>query len=82
MTGGSIEFVHGDKTVKLQVQEAAKAEVRLCFEDIDLKKEKKKGSEIIIAHIFDTLALPLFFDTLSSTPFSATLSKTSISVTF
>jgi hypothetical protein len=37
----------------LQVQEAAKAEVRLCFEDIDLKTEKKKDSEIIIAHIFD-----------------------------
>ncbi|KAJ3685430.1 hypothetical protein LUZ61_014594 [Rhynchospora tenuis] len=48
---GSLRFKNGDKEVKLQVCEEV-AEVALCHTVMDLRNEDKKGSEILIAHMF------------------------------
>jgi Retroviral aspartyl protease len=48
---GSLEFRQKDKEIRLQVREE-KAQIKLCESAINLDKEKKKGSEVIIAHLF------------------------------
>ncbi|KAJ3686553.1 hypothetical protein LUZ61_015717 [Rhynchospora tenuis] len=47
---GSIEFQHNNKPVKLQVREE-KAKIKMYQGVIDVEKEKKKGSEVLLAHI-------------------------------
>jgi hypothetical protein len=48
---GGIEFNHKGVDIKLQVQEEV-VEVKFCERVIDIRKEKKKGSEIVVAHLF------------------------------
>ncbi|KAJ4745297.1 polyprotein [Rhynchospora pubera] len=48
---GSIEFNQGGKEVKLQVKEEI-SEVQMVSE-VDVDKELKKGSELLIAHLFE-----------------------------
>jgi hypothetical protein len=47
---GSIEFNHKGADIKLQVQEEV-VEVKFCEGVIDIRKEKKKESEIVVAHL-------------------------------
>jgi hypothetical protein len=48
----SLEFKQGEKVVKLQVRDEV-ARVKRCEGDINLDREKKKGSEVLLAHIFN-----------------------------
>ncbi|KAJ4811165.1 polyprotein [Rhynchospora pubera] len=48
---GNIKFKRGSKDVNLQVCEEV-AELRLCQGELDLNKEIKKGSELLVAYLF------------------------------
>ncbi|KAJ1700817.1 hypothetical protein LUZ63_000596 [Rhynchospora breviuscula] len=50
---GGIAFKQGDKDVQLQVKEEV-AKIKFIKEDVDLEKEMRKGSEILMAQIFST----------------------------
>ncbi|KAJ1703813.1 hypothetical protein LUZ63_003592 [Rhynchospora breviuscula] len=50
---GRIAFKQGDKDVQLQVREEV-AKIKFIKEDVDLEKEMRKGSEILMAQIFST----------------------------
>ncbi|KAJ3687882.1 hypothetical protein LUZ61_017046 [Rhynchospora tenuis] len=50
---GRIAFKQGDKDVQLQVREEV-AKIKFIKDEIDLEKEVKKGSEILMAQIFST----------------------------
>ncbi|KAJ4756090.1 polyprotein [Rhynchospora pubera] len=47
---GEIEFKKEEKEIKLQVQEE-KAQIKMYKGKVDIDKEQKKGSEIMLAHI-------------------------------
>ena len=46
-----LEFQKGDKAVTLQVKEEV-AEIKWCEEALDVDKEQKRGSELMLAHLF------------------------------
>ncbi|KAJ3687260.1 hypothetical protein LUZ61_016424 [Rhynchospora tenuis] len=50
---GKIAFKQGDKDVQLQVREEV-AKIQFIKEEIDLEKEVRKGSEVLMAQIFST----------------------------
>ncbi|KAJ4750063.1 polyprotein [Rhynchospora pubera] len=50
---GSIKFKRGNKEVKLQVNEEV-AEIKMCQGTIDLIKEEKQGSEVLVAYLFSS----------------------------